>query len=178
MLAYLKIALIAGLTAIVSYGLSAFFRAGAPVSFSEKAGTIRPNRLSAWVIILVGASMMAGAAWLALSAEDWSALPLALLGIALAGFTAPSVTSIHSVSWDEIGIEGPSTTFGLTLGANRTSIPWEQIERTGKTATGYWFIQATDKKRIYWSYLYGGYGRLAEALQQRCPALSLPNDMI
>ena len=182
MLNLLTPVLVAVLTTAFTYRLSASLRAGRAVSFNGKAGTIRPERVSAWITIVVGLGMVAGAAWLTLAVKDRSillvAMPLALMGSAFASFMAPSVTSVHSVSWDDTGIEGPSKTFGLTLGSERTAIPWEQIHRTGKTATGYWFVEAPDKRRIYWSYLYSGYGLLTEALQQRCPALSLPSDMI
>jgi hypothetical protein len=48
----------------------------------------------------------------------------------------PSVTSVHAVHWNKTGIEGPCTTFGLTLGARRTMLLWDR-RRAGKTITGY-----------------------------------------
>jgi hypothetical protein len=120
------------------------------------------------VVLLLGAVNLAGLA---------VAIPLALLGLAITGFMAPSVTSVHSVHWNEAGIEGPSTTFGPTLGAKRTTILWGQIERTGKTITGYWFVEAADKRRVYWSYLYAGYGLLTDAIRRHRPSLELPGDL-
>jgi hypothetical protein len=182
MLELLRPALVATLTALIIYGLSALLRASKAASFSGQGGAIRPERWSAWITIIVGAAMVAAAVSLLLAASGiaWvaMAIPLAALGLFIAGFMAPSATALHSVHWNDIGIEGPSTTFGPTLGVRRTAIPWEQIERTGKTATGYWFVEATDRRRIYWSYLYAGYGLLTEALRHRRPALELPDDMM
>lgn len=181
MLDFLRPVLIAALTALVIYGLSALLRMSKPISFSGTGGTIRPERWSAWITIVVGAAMAVLALAILLSASNVArlalAIPLALLGIAIAGFMAPSVTSVHSVHWNETGIEGPSAVFGPTLGTKRTAISWEQIARTGKTVTGYWFVEADDYRRVYWSYLYSGYGLLVEALRRHRPSLELPSDL-
>jgi len=107
----------------------------------------------------------------------WVAAVAATFGAAIAGFMAPSVTSVHSVDWDENGIRGPSKTFGLTLGAAHTEISWSEVVASGKTTTGYWFINTDDGRRIYWSYLYKGYGSLTQALERHCPSVTLPEDM-
>lgn len=182
MLELLRPVVIAALTALVVYGISALLRAAKPASFSGDGGTIRPERWSAWITIIVGLCMVVLAFWLLLTANDLSALglavPAALMGLAIAGFMAPSVTSIHSVHWNEVGIEGPSATFGPTLGTKRTMISWAQIERTGKTSTGYWFVETVDNRRIYWSYLYAGNALLSEAIRRHRPSLRLPGDML
>lgn len=84
---------------------------------------------------------------------------------------------MHDVSWDATSITGASHTFGPTLGTKRTSIAWDAITKTGKTATGYWFVEAADGRKIYWSYLYDGYGALSSALNARAPDIELPSDM-
>ena len=67
--------------------------------------------------------------------------------------------------------------FGPTLGAARTQIQWADIVRTGKTATSYWFVETSDGRRIYWSYLYKGYRAFVGYLRTRCPDLVLPRDL-
>jgi len=155
MLELLRPVLITALTALVVYGITALLRAAKAASFSGDGGTLNANDLSGLGL----------------------AVPAALIGLAIAGFMAPSVTSIHSVHWNEVGIEGPSATFGPTLGSKRTMISWAQIERTGKTVTGYWFVETADNRRIYWSYLYAGNSLLTEAIRRHRPSLNLPNDM-
>ena len=49
------------------------------------------------------------------------------------------------------------------------TIPWGDIRRTGKTATGYWYVEAEDGRRVYWSYLYKGYGAFVQALAELTP---------
>ncbi len=63
--------------------------------------------------------------------------------------------------------------FGPTLGAARTEIAWSEIAKTGKTITGYWYVESGDGRRVYWSYLYKGYGALVLALRGHCPSLQL-----
>src|SRR5262245_6412596 len=63
----------------------------------------------------------------------WGAAASAAFGAAIAGFMAPSVTSVHAVNWDANGIEGPSKTFGPTLGLARAEIKWTDLTATGKT---------------------------------------------
>ena len=50
----------------------------------------------------------------------------------------------------------------------------EEIAGAGTTWSGYWFIDAGDGRRIYWSYLYKGYGALIASLQAHRPDLDLP----
>jgi len=114
------------------------------------------------------------AAWASIYGNGgWAVAPAALLGAAIAGFMAPSVTSIHAVHWNEQGIEGPSRMFGPTLGFARTEMAWSEIEKTGTTRTGFWYVEARDGRRVYWSYLYKGYGALMLALRAYRPSLDL-----
>jgi hypothetical protein len=99
---------------------------------------------------------------------------LAVLGLCVAGFMSPSLTSVHKVTWEEEGIEGPSNLFGPTLGLRRTKIGWGDIARAGTTITGYWFVESSDGRRVYWSYLYKGHGVLAAYLHAKRPDLTLP----
>ncbi len=99
------------------------------------------------------------------------------MGLAIAGFMAPSLTNLHNVQWTTLGVNGPARMFGPTLGLSRTEIAWRDIVTAGKTITGYWFVQAADGRRIYWSYLYKGYGAFVSAIKAHCPTLSLPADL-
>jgi hypothetical protein len=100
-----------------------------------------------------------------------------LVGAAISGFMAPSLTKLHIITWSSDGVEGPSRTFGPTLGLAKTTILWGDIRQTGKTATSYWYIESKDGRRIYWSYLYKGYHVFVRELRMRCPTLTLPNDV-
>jgi hypothetical protein len=145
-----------------------------PNTLTGQNGMIKPEIWSAWITVVIGVLMfLSGLVFLVYQGGDWTAVVLALLGAAIAGFMVPSVTSVHRVNWDEVGIEGPSRTFGLTLGLARTSIRWSDIEAVGSTITGYWFVQSRDGKRIYWSYLYKGYRSLNLALKRNCPSIAL-----
>lgn len=145
-----------------------------PATLAPGAGTIRPGLWSAWLTVLVGIAMLAMAATASIYGHGGrTAAALAVLGALIAGFMAPSLTSIHAVRWNEHGIEGPAKMFGPTLGAARTEIAWSEIVRAGTTITGYWFVESRDGRRVYWSYLYKGYGGLIAGLQSHCPSLDL-----
>lgn len=98
-------------------------------------------------------------------------------GLVLAAFMSPSVTAIHAVNWTADGIEGPAKLFGGTLGTRRTTIEWPDVVAAGKTPTGYWYLEASDGRRVHWSYLYPGFTCLTAVIRERCPNLLLPEDM-
>ena len=169
-----RLILVAVATAIILGGLAALLRRSPPAALAQGAGTIRPELWSAGFTVLGGMAMLAVAAWASIYKNGgWAAAGVAVLGALIAGFMAPSLTSIHAVHWNEVGIEGPAKTFGPTLGTARTEIAWSDIVKTGKTITGYWFIESGDGRRVYWSYLYKGYGALMAALQNHRPSLDL-----
>src|SRR5262245_7827910 len=146
------------LTAVMVGGLAAILRRSRPATLAGRTGTIRPDLWSAWLTVVAGLAMVVAAAWAAIHGNGgWAAAGAALLGAAIAGFMAPSVTSIHAVHWNERGIEGPAKMLGPTLGRARTEIAWSEIVKTGTTTTGYWFVESGDGRRVYWSYLYKGY---------------------
>jgi hypothetical protein len=171
---FLRLIVVAVVTALVIGGLSALLRRSRPANFTRGAGAIRPDLWSAWLTVVGGVAMSAAGAWAWLYGNGGAAAAgMAVLGVAVAGFMAPSVTSIHAVYWNEDGIEGPANLFGPTLGRSRTQIAWHEIVETGKTITGYRFVEASDGRRVYWSYLYKGYGALVTALQSHCPSVGL-----
>jgi hypothetical protein len=167
-----RLALVAALTAVALTLLAKFIRSGRPAALDEVSGSITPEKISACVTVVVGAAMAVAGGWAVLTHHgDWAAVALACMGVAIAGFMAPSLTHVHDVQWAVDAIEGPSRLFGPTLGAARTSIAWQEIVRTGATVTGYWYVEARDGRRVYWSYLYKGNEALAAAIRARCPDL-------
>lgn len=148
-----------------------------PLKNSGAAGTISPGKLSAAIVTLLG---MVGAFFgigLLINGSALTGLICLFIGAPLAAFMSPSLTHTHDVSWNDVQATGPCKLFGLTLGRSRTSISWNAVVSTGKTASGYWFIESDDGRRIYWSYLYPGYGRFVEKLQAERPEISLQSDM-
>jgi hypothetical protein len=149
-----------------------------PANESPRQGTIQPEKISAGITVIVGSFMaLLGIAVTLFGQASWAGLILALVGISIAGFMAPSLTSVHQVHWTDEGIDGPSKMLGPTLGTARTTIDWSDIVRTGVTATSYWYVEAHDGRRVYWSYLYKGYRALTATLRQKCPDLELPHNM-
>jgi hypothetical protein len=167
------------ITALLMKGLSSLLRRAKPLALNETSGTVRPDRWSAWIVVAVGAAcVIGGALGLVSGYVPWpGALAAAFCGVLLAGFMAPSLTSLHAVHWNEIGIEGPCTTFGPTLGTRRTLIRWEEIVRAGKTATDYWYVESYDNRRVHWSFLYPGYGALVRAIRKHCTNMQLGSDL-
>ncbi|QNA85209.1 hypothetical protein G4G27_15285 [Sphingomonas sp. So64.6b] len=140
-------------------------------------GNITPGKISAAVITFFGVAMvMIGIALIffgVLAAGFICLLP----GIALIIFMGSSLSGMHDVSWNSTNVSGPSRLFGPSLGRSRTTIRWDEIVSTGKTTTSYWFIQSRDGRRIYWSYLYPGYGRFVDSLLLNRPQMMLPEDL-
>jgi hypothetical protein len=170
--AWTRLALVAALTAVALTLLAKFIRCGRPAALDEVSGTITPEKISACVTVVVGAGMAVAGGWAVLTNHgDWGAVAVACMGATIAGFMAPSLTHVHDVQWAANVVEGPSRLLGPTLGAARTSIAWREIVRTGATVTGYWYVEARDGRRVYWSYLYKGNEALAAAIRARCPDL-------
>ena len=167
-----------GVTIAAVSVLARLLRHARPAAAGNGVGAIEPEKISAWVTVIGGASMAVGGVMAALFTDaGWISLGLTLMGICCGGFMAPSLTSIHKVFWTQDGIEGPSRMFGPTLGAARTKILWSDIKRTGTTITSYWYVEAIDGRRVYWSYLYKGFGALTAMLRSKRPDLPLPADM-
>jgi hypothetical protein len=167
--------LVVGITMLVVMGLSRLIGRGKPLHLTADQGTIRPERISAWFTVIMGTAIcLFGLASVLALHTGWIGGALGVMGLAIAGFMAPSLTSVHAVHWNSEGVEGPSTLFGPTLGLKRTQIIWSDIMNTGRTFTSYWFIESSDGRRIYWSYLYKGHIAFAQALHAHCPNLEVP----
>jgi hypothetical protein len=137
-----------------------------------QSGTIRPPFLRAWLGTLFGSMMLLIALWAAIASHNGDvAAATAFLGLVFVGTSAPQVAWDHKVRWNQKGIEGPTKMFGLTLGPTRTEIAWSDIVGTGRTQTGYWYVESRDGRRVHWSYLYVGYEALTRELQRQCPSL-------
>jgi|HubBroStandDraft_6_1064221.scaffolds.fasta_scaffold125965_3 hypothetical protein len=170
--------LIAGITMVITMVLSWLIGRGKPQHLTADKGTIQPERASAWFTVIVGTAMcLSGLLGILALHLGWIGALLATMGAAIAGFMSPSLTSVHAVRWDTDGVEGPSSLFGPTLGLKRTQVAWSDIVKAGETFTSYWFVESSDGRRIYWSYLYKGYSALTQALRARCPNLELPAGM-
>jgi hypothetical protein len=171
----METALVVAVTALVIGVLSKVIGRGRPIVLDELSGTITPEKITAAITVTVGIGMVVGAGVILVRGPSpWVAVTLAVAGMAIAGFMAPSLTHLHDVRWTAEGIEGPSKLFGLTLGIARTTIPWQEVARAGATVTGYWYLEARDRRRVYWSYLYRGHAALAAAIRARCATLAPP----
>lgn len=162
-------------TAAVLGLISRVLRKATPSVFNDTTGAIEPEKSTAWFTIIGGCVMALAGLYGALfrGAGSGGGL-LTVLGLCIAGFMSPSLTSVHKVTWGEDTIEGPSNLFGPTLGLRRTKIHWDDIARTGTTITGYWFVESQDGRRVYWSCLYKGHGVLTANLRAKRPDLKLP----
>jgi hypothetical protein len=166
-------------TILVSAGvillLARMLRKAAPSIADDTAGAIEPEKSTAWMTIVAGCLLwLAGLYGILFRAGGLMAFAGIILGLCVAGFMAPSLTSVHRVTWEEEAVEGPSNLFGLTLGLRRTRILWHDIARAGTTMTGYWFVESLDGRRVYWSFLHKGYGALIAFLHEKRPDLRLP----
>lgn len=176
MLNFIDFAAVSIFTALLAGGLAWLIGRARPKNLAEHSGAITPEKWSAFVTVLFGTAMLVGGI-IGLAAHSWAVGGgLCLLGAALAGFMLPSLTTIHEVRWNRDFVEGPSRTFGPTLGIERTRIGWNEILETGHTGTDYWFIATPDGRRIYWSYLYKGYMAFVSYLRVRRPDIDLPSD--
>jgi hypothetical protein len=169
----MRLALVSAVTAVVLGMLARVIRSRKPlVELNGISGTITPEKISAVFTVVGGGAMAAGGlgAFVA-GTVDGTGLVVAFIGLAIAGFMAPSLTHMHDVHWSERMIAGPARTFGPTLGLARATITWGDVVRTGSTMTGYRYVETLDGRRVYWSFLYKGNATLEAAIAARCPGL-------
>jgi len=144
-----------------------------------QSGVVRPLLKMAWFGTLLGLIMLVVALWIAIINNHYlHAAAVAFVGALFAVASVPQVAWNHEVRWNHKGIEGPAKMLGLSLGAARTEIAWSDIVRTGRSTTAYWYVEAGDGRRVYFSYLCSylcaGHEALAQALQYHRPTLRLP----
>src|SRR5258708_5189614 len=112
MVSWIRLALVAAITAGLISTLSRMLRGARPAALDGVSGTITPEKISACVTVIVGTGMAIAGGWTFLSGRsDWGPIVLACMGIAIAGFMAPSLTHVHDVQWTAGVIEGPSKLF-------------------------------------------------------------------
>lgn len=142
-----------------------------PYYLEGQEGVISPGKTSAWVTVIFGTSIALTGLAMAIIIPSVFLLGtfIFLMGAAIAGFMAPSLTHMHDLAWNNLYVEGPSSTFVGTLGKQRTKIYWTDIVNTGSTVSGYWYIQSKDHQKIYWSYLYRGHRVFEEVLANKYP---------
>ena len=140
-------------------------------------GNITPGKVSAAIVTFLGVAVTLFGVASIFTGMLVTALICLVAGVALTIFMGPSLTHRHDVSWNLMEVTGPSRLFGPSLGFRRATIQWTDIVSTGKTVTDYWFIQDIDGQRIYWSYLYPGYGKFVESLKLNRPQVVLPDDL-
>jgi hypothetical protein len=136
-------------------------------------GRITPGKRSAILTIVFWVSMAVLMFGVAKNPASWPIMTLGGLLLLPALFMAPSLTHRHDVTWDRRGFTGAGRMFGPTLGWPRTTIAWGECVLVGKTVTAYWYVQAADGRRVYWSYLYPGYPAFVDQLARKCPHLDL-----
>lgn len=161
--------------AVTIWLISELLRRAKPSMLGDRARAIEPDKGTAWFTVIGGCLMsLVGLYGIWFLDQGWGGGLLLLLGLGVAGFMLPSLTSVHQVMWNDDALEGPSNMFGPTLGLRRTSVLWDDIAKTGTTITGYWFVESRDGRRVYWSYLYKGHGTLAAFLAAKRPDLGRP----
>lgn len=169
--------IVAGVVALVTVGWSLLNRRRAPLWASGNNGTISPGKVSAALVTALGLGVLWAGAHAAVAGQFKGGLGWAAAGGLLILFMAPSLTHRHDVIWTDEGVQGPSRLFGPSLWLSRTSIAWHDIGAVGATITSYWFIESNDGRRIYWSYLYPGYGSFTRRLRTKRPDLNIPSDL-
>ena len=150
-----------------------------PVELTWVGGRIAPSKFLVWLAIGGCAFFSVGSACgFIVSIPYKDILLLVVLAPLFLFFTLgiflflPWLSSDFDVVWTEENITGPSTTWGPTLKRGpRTTISWEEISSLGVTKASFWFVEARDGQRIYWSYVYAGYPELFKAIVKHRPDL-------
>jgi hypothetical protein len=158
--------------------LLSIMRRGKPKACDGHSVTIAPDKCVCIAMIAGGTVILGLAIWLAVFQHVLlTAVPLALLGLACMLTPLRSFTDLHDVIWSEAAIEGPSKVSGLTLGRTRALIGWHDVKRVGYAISGNWFVEAADGRRVYWTPIHRGFGRLVDTIKILRPDLKLPPRM-
>jgi hypothetical protein len=168
----LQMLIIFGLTGLSMFALSRLIGRGDP-KFQDDHAVISPDKWTAYFVVIVGILVLVASA-VGLAKGIYVSGFALLFGVALIIFMAPSLTDMHNVSWDDDNLEGPSSTFGFTLGTKRSSIALKDVVKAGNTWTGYWFIEDSSGNRVYWSYLHRGQLHFRSHLAEKCGDIPLP----
>jgi len=157
-----------GATSLVSY----WFRLRSkPRALAEGGGRIAPSRRAIGIAVLSGLLLSAIGCTALWYGAVVPGLLMAASGLGLALLVALSLSHRHDVIWNGEGIEGPCRVFWGILGSARMQIRWSEIALTGRTLSGYSFVEAADGRRIYWSSLYSGFAVFGNRLKLHRPDL-------
>ena len=145
---------------------------------SGNAGVIRPWP-PLWLLMAVFFALIAagGAGHAIVNLETQSSR---VWMFAIAGFIAvlgwcSLLTALPTarLEWSESGVEGPASQFAST----RRRLFWRDIERCGKSAWGYYFLEDRTRQRVFWSWCYIGARHFWRALLQHRPDLAPQVDL-
>lgn len=161
---------------VVTFGVSFVWALGArllarwdkPLRESATAGSIRPWPPIWWLMALFFLSMFLIAAGGVFYNSLWWLLGVLLFGV-LAWYSMLTGLPVSALRWDERGVEGLSSRFGV----GRRTVSWNAIAKTGVSGGGYYFVQDHRSDRVYWSYCYIGHWRLWEVMLQKRPDLEI-----
>lgn len=147
-----------------------------PLKLDGDNGAIRPDRVTGWIFsIFYGVIGIGGVALLVTVPESAIvSVPLAIIGLVAAACMLPSLTDVHALYWSNDAVDGPAQMMLGTLGAKRASIPWSEFVKTGTSITMYWYLEARDGRRVFWSFLYPGHSAFTAAIQRHRPDLAIP----
>jgi hypothetical protein len=99
-------------------------------------------------------------------------------GFGLFGLQAAlALTNDAAVEWTESAITGPARQWYWTPHIPRNQVSWLDVRACGATTLGYWFLESRDGRRVYWSYVYRGWGALRDEIVKRRPDLKVPEKM-
>ena len=112
------------LTAAIIAGLSLVNRRARPAAVSGHSEIIAPEKVSAWITVIVGELLVLAGVLDIFHSGGGVRLALTFSGTAIAGFMAPSLTSLHAVSWTEVSDRRacPDIRPNTRLGAERDSL--------------------------------------------------------
>jgi hypothetical protein len=165
---YPIIVIAVGATTLVSYWLRLRSK---PRELVDGGGRIVPGRRTIGIGVAAGlllSAMGCMALWYR-ALVPGSLMAAAGLGGAL--LVALSLSRRHDVVWNGIGIEGPCRMVWGILGSARLQIRWSEITLTGRTMSGYAFVEAAGGGRIYWNNLYSGFAVFENSLRLHRPDL-------
>ncbi len=158
------------------FALSKLLKLAWPAQPSISSGAARPGPgITAFFLIGGLASAVLGA-WEAATDTDLggrcAAAGLVVLGVVCMIPATLAISARYDVAWNREGIEGPSRLIaGQILWVDRTRLDWDEVVTFNTTGGGYVYIEAPDRRRIYWSTMTAYSGVLLEAIFHNSPRL-------
>jgi hypothetical protein len=163
--------------------ITTYSKRSRPAEFDPEnvTGRIAPSRILSFGLLLVFLGISSAAAYAAFrtpsadcacSGTASTVIPAVLGAICalLALFCAMGLTRKWDITWDEDGIEGPTSLWFPPFGPRREKWMWERLEGVGGTS-GQWFVENAAGRRIRFNYSYPGYMQLMATIEDQCPWL-------